>query len=90
MLDPPTGIPNQKTAGVMVHLIREVPGGVEMRSRFWLGWHILNRKSVRCIPDGIRIPEFIIRGMALHNVHEFTNLASFLPQLYAEQKGMVA
>ena len=90
MLDPPPGIPNQKTAGVMVHLIREVPGGVEMRSRFWLGWHILNRKSVRCIPDGIRIPEFIIRGMALHNVHEFTNLASFLPQLYAEQKGLVA
>ena len=89
MLDPPPGIPNHKSAGVLVHFIRETPDGVELRTRFWLGYHILDKKPARCIPDSISIPDFVVRGMAIHNVHEFTNLASFLPTLYAEQKGIV-
>ncbi len=90
MLEPPPGAPNFKTAACLVHFVREIPGGVELRTRFWMGWNVLNKKPVKLIPDVVRIPEIAIRGLATHNVHEFSNLASFLPQLYADQKGIVA
>jgi hypothetical protein len=28
-------------------------------------------------------------GLAIHNVYEYANLASFLPQIYQEQKGAI-
>ncbi len=89
MLDPPPGLPKFKTAACMVHFVREIPGGVELRTRFWMGWHILNRKAWKLLPEPVRIPEIAIKGLATHNVCEFSNLASFLPELYEEQKGEV-
>ena len=89
MLDPPPGAPNFKTPAFMIHFIREIPGGIEYRTRFWLGYHILNKKPFWLLPKGARIPDFVPRGLAIHNVHEYANLAAFLPQLYEEQKGMI-
>lgn len=90
MLAPPPGVPNFKAPAIMCHLIRAIPGGVELRTRFWMGMRVIDRKAVRCIPDTVRIPDFVVRGLAVHNVGEFANLASFLPQLYEEEKGLVA
>jgi len=83
----PKGTP--KAPAVMCHFIREIPGGVEFRSRFWIGYHIVNKKAEFLLPPGVRIPEAFPKSLALHNVYEYTNLASFLPELYAEQKGAV-
>jgi hypothetical protein len=90
MLNPPPGVPNFKAPAFMIHFIREVPRGIEYRTRFWLGYHILNRKPWFLLPGGVRIPEFVSRGLAIHNVCEYTNLGSFLPQLYEEQNGVLA
>jgi hypothetical protein len=89
MIDPLPGVPNHKAPAFMMHFIREIPGGIEYRTRFWMGYHILNRKPHFLLPPGVRIPDFVPRGLAIHNVHEYANLASFLPQIYQEQKGLI-
>lgn len=71
---------------IMCHFIRETADGVELRSRFWLGWTIINKKAVRTLPDNRRMEEIVARHLLLHNIKEFANLASFLPQLFEEEK----
>ncbi|MCL6476901.1 MAG: hydrolase [Peptococcaceae bacterium] len=88
-INPPPGVPNPKAPATMCHFFREIPGGLEMRTRFWMGMHIIDKKPVKLLPDGFMIPEFVPRGLAVHNVWEYTNLASILPQLYEEQKGLL-
>lgn len=86
MISPPPGVPNRKSPAVMVHLIREIEGGVEMRTRFWMGKKMIDKKPVHCLPRGAKIPPFVPQNLARHNVKEYANLASFLPQIYEEQK----
>ncbi|KAH8899032.1 PhlG protein [Thozetella sp. PMI_491] len=82
--------------GDFLHLWRRAPDGegLELRSRYWLG------AGVRLQLLGLRIPLDYIGGVLgfkrilageqiayehfMHDQIEFTNLASFLPQLYAE------
>jgi phloretin hydrolase len=90
MLAPPPGVPNFKAPAFMIHFIREIRGGVEFRSRFWMGYHIVNRKPYLLLPQGVRIPDFVPAGLARHNVYEYANLASFLPEIYREQKDIIA
>jgi phloretin hydrolase len=71
---------------VMTHFLRPVAGGSELRSRFWFGWQIMDRRPVKVIPDGTVIPEFVPVALLNHNVKEFTNLAAILPKVYAEEK----
>ncbi len=73
-----------------VHLVRKVDGGIEVRNRFWVGYQIVDKKPVLALPPGMRIPEEAAQGLFLHDVQEFANLASILPQLYAEMGGKVA
>lgn len=70
---------------VMVHSIREIPDGIELRSRFWLGYNIVDKKPVKLIPDGVKIPQEVPEGLIRHNVKEFSNLAKILPSLYEEE-----
>lgn len=70
----------------MTHFVREIEGGIELRSRFWMGWNYVNGKDVKVLPDGMRYPDMAAMSLALHNVKEFTNLAAILPSLYAEEK----
>lgn len=72
---------------LMCHFIREIPGGIEMRSRFWMGYNIIDRKPKKKIPPFIKIPSRIPKGLAAHCAYEFSNLASFLPQIYEEEGG---
>ena len=78
---PPFAAPDS----IMCHFIRNIEGGVELRSRFWIGWNMKNGKDVKTIPDGFRMPgmgpDFLI-----HNIKEFTNLAALLPRIFPEEK----
>lgn len=73
---------------VMCHFIREIPGGIEFRTRFWMGYHMIDRKPKFLLPPGVRIPEIVPFGLAMHNVLEYANLRAILPQIYSEQKGV--
>ncbi len=81
----PEGMPNIPT--VMVHTGRDVEGGMELRSRFWIGYQIIDENPVCMLPPEVRIPVDIARQLAGHNFTEFTNLASILPNLYKENVG---
>ena len=72
-----------------VHLVRNVPGGIEVRNRFWIGYQIVDKKPVLALPEGFSIPEEACRGLFQHDVQEFANLAAILPTLYEEQEGKV-
>jgi hypothetical protein len=89
LINPPPGVPIHKSAAFMIHFIREIEDGIEYRSRFWMGYHIVNKVPYLLLPNGVRLPDFIPAGLARHNVNEYANLASFLPAIYAEQKGIV-
>ena len=80
---PPFALPDV----VMCHVAREIPGGLEMRSRFWLGYTCKDRKVFKSLPDWTRFPLFAPMGLLMHNIKEFTNLAALLPRIYAEEKG---
>lgn len=71
---------------VMCHFVREIPGGIELRSRFWMGWTYKNGRDVKALPDGMRMPIVGPMSLAMHNVKEFTNLAAILPQVFEEEK----
>lgn len=78
-----------KAPAIMIHLFREVPGGIESRSRFWMGYHMIDKKPCKLIPDGIQIPVQAPMGLAFHNVEEYSNLAAILPSLYEEMNGKI-
>lgn len=71
---------------VMTHFLRPAAGGSQLRSRFWFGWQIRDGKPIKCIPDGVTIPPAGPIALLKHNVAEFTNLASILPEVFAEEK----
>lgn len=71
---------------VMTHFLREIEGGVELRTRFWIGWTIEDGKEVKGLPDGISIDETVPRNLLLHNIKEYAHLAQILPQIFEEEK----
>ncbi len=76
--------PPMKAPAIMCHFCREIDGGVEFRTRFWMGYRINKGRSVCVLPPSVRIPIEAPMGLAFHNVMEYSNLASFLPEIYAE------
>jgi hypothetical protein len=86
--------PNVATAicGPMCHFLRIVNGVTELRSRFWLGYKIENKKPVLAIEGFLSNPEargYLAKQLALHCIKEFTNLARILPMVYAEESGKI-
>jgi hypothetical protein len=73
-----------KTPAIMLHFYRETEDGIESRTRFWMGYRIVKGHPVCVLPQGIRVPEVVPMGLALHNVEEFSHLASILPKVYEE------
>jgi hypothetical protein len=67
------------------HVVRNIPGGIELRHRFWIGWTIVDRKPVR---TGENLPSDVFQGMAhgvaYHCVKEYYNLAAILPDVFEE------
>ncbi len=81
------------TVGHLIHQIRQVDGGAEMRSRFWLGkpeitgrgrsdWR--NRILGSSLVNKRVLPANVGREMLVHCGMEMNHLAGFLPALYAD------
>ena len=68
------------------HLYREIPGGLELRARFWLGWNVMNKKPVRVVDH---VPFEMVKGLTYHCAREYTNLGALLPKVYAENHKIV-
>jgi len=79
-------------AGYLVHHVRQVAGGAQMRSRFWLGGPYAALRAGRfqvSVPNHvaklIRTPTLDEgRDLLVHCSQEMSHLATFLPKLYAE------
>lgn len=77
--------------GHLVHHVRRVEGGAEMRSRFWLGGaHAAARSERRVEAAVVQVARRWMRPTAaqghellVHCSQEMTHLAGFLPALYA-------
>ena len=74
------------TPVVMTHFLRPAEGGSVLRSRFWIGYQILDGKAVKLLPDGARVPDIAPICLLTHNVKEFSNLTKILPSIYKEEK----
>ena len=78
-----------KAPSLMCHIFRQVPGGLEHRTRFWMGYRMSRGKPELVLPPGISVPAIAVQGLARHNVREFCNLGVLLPEIYAEFGGRV-
>lgn len=72
---------------IMLHTARTAEGGVVFRSRFWMGGYVLINGRAEHIGAGTPTPADAPKRLLEHSIREYTNLASFLPQLYREMKG---
>lgn len=79
-------------AGYLVHHVRRVAGGAQMRSRFWLGGPYAALRAGRFqVPVPSQVARLIRtptldegRDLLVHCSQEMSHLATFLPKLYAE------
>ena len=71
---------------VMQHFFRTLEtGGIELRTRFWLGWQIdTSTQTPYKLKNIANIPKAVPRMLGQHNIREMTHLASILPELYCE------
>lgn len=96
MLAVRVGLPNGllKTTD-MIHFVRPVEGGVEMRSRFWIarefeamagGLGVAAALADNTLVKRVVVPENLPHELALHCANEYSQLASFLPEVYDQYK----
>jgi hypothetical protein len=79
-------VPGEGVAAIMTHMVREIKGGIELRSRFWIGYGLVDGNVVKLLPDGVCVPEIVPKGLFAHNLKEFGHLAAILPSVYEEEK----
>jgi hypothetical protein len=60
--------------------------GVLFCSRFWIGFAQKNGEIEKAIPNNVKIPVEVAKGLFAHNIKEFSNLTAILPSLYEEEK----
>lgn len=79
-------INNPMTApALMCHVFRPHPdGGIEQRTRFWMGYRFAAGGPELCLPPGMSVPESVVKGLALHTVNEFSHFRALLPRLFTE------
>lgn len=80
------GIGDGDCAAAMTHKWYPVEGGVNFCSRFWIGYAWVDGKIIKTLPEGVKLPVEVPRGLFAHNIKEFSNLAAILPEVYAENK----
>lgn len=96
MLAVRVGLPNGllKTTD-MIHYVRPVEGGVEMRSRFWIAREfeamagslgVAAALADNTLVKRVVVPKNLPRELALHCANEYSQLASFLPEVYGQYK----
>lgn len=74
------------TAAAMTHKWYPYEDGIMFCSRFWIGYAEKDGKIVRGLPEGARVPSAVTQKLFEHNIKEFTNLASILPEVYEMEK----
>jgi len=79
-------VPGQGVAAIMVHFVREKADGIELRSRFWIGYGLIEGQIAKLLPDGVSVPPEVPRALFAHNLKEFGHLSAILPELYREEK----
>jgi hypothetical protein len=74
--------------GWLVHHVRPVPGGAEMRSRFWMGGRHVALRAGKSLADRAlrplaarQLPD--PRDLMVHCAQEMNHLAGFLPALFS-------
>jgi FAD/FMN-containing dehydrogenase len=78
--------------GYLIHQVRAVEGGAEMRSRFWVGGQYVHIRKEGVMADLVSaflrkvqsLPKTFAHDLLQHCLEEMTHLAAFLPQIYAE------
>lgn len=68
----------------MIHVWAPYKDGVLFRSRFWIGYALVDGEYRKILPEGVRVPDVVPQGLFAHNIKEFTNLAAILPSLWQE------
>lgn len=72
---------------IMAHFVRPLEEGIELRTRFWYGYCVVDGKPVKKnMPEGFRFSEERLINSLIHGMNEFSNLAVLLPEIYAEYK----
>lgn len=71
---------------IMTHFVRETTEGIELRTRFWIGYKLDNGNVIKVIPDGIQVPVEVVRCLFTHGIKEFGHLSTILPLVYEENK----
>ena len=74
---------------IMLHFVREIDGGVEYRTRFWMGYTMRDRKPVCLLPPEVKVPWQAPFGLSQHCVQEYSNLRAFLPSIFGEEGPLV-
>ncbi len=70
-------------SNVMCHFVRErEEGGIELRTRFWFGYNIVDKKPVKLLPDGMEMPAAFPKGLSVHAIEEYNRLSHLLPKVY--------
>lgn len=83
--------------GYLVHQIRAVEGGSEMRSRFWMGGQYIHVRKDGKVAELVssfvqkmrKLPPAFARDLTVHCSEEMNHLAAFLPKLYSEMNQTV-
>lgn len=73
-------------AAAMTHKWFPYQDGILFASRFWIGYALRDGEIVKALPEGVSVPLEVARGLFAHNIKEFTNLATILPEVYAANK----
>lgn len=73
-------------AAAMTHKWYPYQDGIMFCSRFWIGIGIVDGKIKKIVPENVRVPLEVPKGLFAHNIKEFTNLAKILPEVYEENK----
>ena len=84
--------------GYLVHQVRAVEGGSEMRSRFWMGGQYIHTRQEGVLANLVSgvlkklrsLPPNFGHDMVQHCSEEMTHLATFLPEIYAQNNPKLA
>lgn len=70
----------------MLESAKKIDGVMHLQVFFWVGYHAIDGKPVKIIPEDFVIPEPLSKLLFRHSIKEFENLAKILPQVFEEER----
>jgi len=80
---------DEKQVIITSHYMQPVAGGCQLHTHFWWGWHVVDRKLVKAIPDGTAFPIDVPKRLLEHNIREMSHLRTILPSVFADFHDML-